>query len=99
MYVYRSTPNHTLFKPTTGENRQLVKDEPVEFEKQPVEVQDCRIMTNHFRRIYRIYPNLKQEKKEDVNMLPVGLSNTRISTGYAQKAPRSLIQDMYPEHG
>ena len=25
-----------------GENRQLVTDEPVEFEKEPVEVQDCR---------------------------------------------------------
>ena len=25
-----------------GENRQLVTDEPVEFEKQPVEFQDCK---------------------------------------------------------
>jgi hypothetical protein len=25
-----------------GENRQLVTHEPVEFEKQPVEIQDCR---------------------------------------------------------
>ena len=31
-----------------GENRQLVTDEPVEFEKQPVEVQDCRKLTDHF---------------------------------------------------
>jgi hypothetical protein len=40
-----------------GENRKLVIDEPVEFEKQPVEVhQDCRKITDHFRGIYRIYP-------------------------------------------
>jgi hypothetical protein len=25
-----------------GENRQLVTNEPVEFEEEPVEVQDCR---------------------------------------------------------
>ena len=38
-----------------GENRQLVTDEPVEFEKQPVEVQDFRRITDHFRGIYGIY--------------------------------------------
>ena len=37
-----------------GANRQLVTDEPVEFEKQPVEVGDCRKITDHFRGIYRI---------------------------------------------
>ena len=38
------------------ENRQLVSDEPVEFEKSPVEVhQDCRKRTDHFRGIYGIY--------------------------------------------
>jgi len=52
----------------TGENRQLVTNEPVEFEKYPVEVQDCRKITDHFRGIYRIYPNLINGKPEDVNM-------------------------------
>ena len=47
-----------------GENRQLVTDEPVEFEKEPVEVhQDCRISTGHFRGIYRIYLNLIKENR------------------------------------
>ena len=41
-----------------GENWQLVTDEPVEFDKQPVEFQDCRKITNPFRGICRIYPNL-----------------------------------------
>ena len=31
-----------------GENRQLLTDEPVEFESKPLEVQDCRKNTNHF---------------------------------------------------
>ena len=40
-----------------GENQLLVTDELVEFEKQPVEVQDdCRKVTDHFRGIYGIYP-------------------------------------------
>ena len=37
-----------------GENRQLVTDEPVEFAKQLVEVQDCRKITDHFTGIFRI---------------------------------------------
>ena len=40
----------------SGKNRRLVADEPVEFEKQPVEVhRDLRKFTHHFRGIYRIY--------------------------------------------
>ena len=40
------------------ENRQLVTNEPVEFEKQPVEVQDFRRITDHFRGIHGIYLKL-----------------------------------------
>ena len=40
-----------------GENRQLVTDEPVEVH------QDCRKITDHFRGIYRIYPNLMKETR------------------------------------
>ena len=43
------------------ENRQLVTDEPVEFEKQPIEVQDCRKITDCFIGIHRIHPNLMKE--------------------------------------
>ena len=39
------------------ENWLLLIDEWVEFEKQPVEVQDFKKVTNHFRGIYRIQPN------------------------------------------
>ena len=45
------------------ENRQLVTDELVEFEKEPVEVEDSRKITDHFRGIYRIHSNLVQEKR------------------------------------
>jgi len=44
-----------------GENRQLVTNEPVE-------VQDCKIITDHFRGTYKIYPKLNNEKPEDANM-------------------------------
>ena len=46
-----------------GENRQLVADEPVEFVKQRVEVQNCRKITNHSKGIYRTYPNLIKENR------------------------------------
>ena len=46
-------------QPMIGENRQLVTNEPVEFEKQLVE--DCRKITNRFRDIYRINPKLIKE--------------------------------------
>jgi hypothetical protein len=45
------------------ENQQLVTNEPVEFEKSLVEVQDCRKITDHFRGIYKIYPNLINENR------------------------------------
>ena len=35
----------------------------VEFEKQPVEVEEYMISTDQFRRIYRIYPNLTKENQ------------------------------------
>ena len=50
------------------ENQQLVTDEPVEFEEKPVEVDDCRKITGHFRGIHRIYPKFYKGKPEDVNM-------------------------------
>ena len=48
-----------------GENRQLVTNEPVEFEKLPVEVVDYGKITDHFRGIYNIYNN--KGKPEDLN--------------------------------
>ena len=53
---YRPKTSETI--PMIRENRQLVTDEPVEFEKKPVEVQDSRRITDHFRRIYGIYLKL-----------------------------------------
>ena len=47
----------------TGENWQLVTNEPVEFEKSPVEVRTKRKITSHSRGIYRIHPNLVKENR------------------------------------
>ena len=46
-----------------GENRQIVTNEPVEFEKQPVEVQDCRKDTDHSKGIHSLYPKLMKENR------------------------------------
>ena len=51
-----------------GENRQLVTDEPVEFEKQPVAVQDFRRIIDHFRRNLENITQINIEKPKDVNM-------------------------------
>ena len=53
------------------ENRHLVTEEPVEFKKSPVEVGDCRKITDRFRGIYRVYPNLikKNQRRSTCNWL------------------------------
>ena len=57
------------FNPMIGENR--FTDEPVEFEKEPVEVEDCRRITDWFGRIYgRIYPNLIKEHRNSMQGWP-----------------------------
>ena len=58
-----SDDKHMHFAPMISENQQLVTNEPVEFEKFPVEVQDCKKITDHFREIYKIYPNLIKENQ------------------------------------
>ena len=57
-----------LFRTMIGKNRQLVTYELVEFEKEPVEVQDNRKITDRFRGVYRIHPKFTKGKPEDVNM-------------------------------
>jgi hypothetical protein len=51
-----------------GENRQLVADELVEFEKSPVDVQDCRKITDRFREMYGVYPKLIKGNRRMSNM-------------------------------
>ena len=53
------------------ENQLLVTDEPVEFEKQPAEVQDIRKITNHFRGNFRVYLKFTKEswKMSTCNLL------------------------------
>ena len=72
------------------EHRWLVADEPVEIEKQLVEVQDFRKMADRFGGIYILSSNLIKNKPSDVNMSPVGLGNNRILTDYAHQPPRTL---------
>jgi hypothetical protein len=58
--LWSTLNTNDILRPTfgsmIGENRQLVTNELVEFEKYPVEVQNCKKNIDHFRGIYRIYP-------------------------------------------
>ena len=65
-------------------------NEPVEFEKYPVEVQECRNITDHFRRIYRIYPNLI---KENQRMSTCNQSNSQTLGSQPVVMPKNL-----PDH-
>ena len=73
-----------------GENWLLVTDEPIEFEKWLVEVQDFMTITDHFRGIYIINPNLIKKNWKMSTVQPVGLENTTISNEYAQNPPWTL---------
>ena len=57
-----------------GDNRQLVTDEPFKVEENPVEVQDCRKMTDYFRGNLEYTPTLKG-KPEDVISNERGVPN------------------------
>ena len=46
----------------------LVTDEPIEFEKQPVEVQNCRKITDHFEKNLWNIPQFNEGKPKDVNI-------------------------------
>ena len=51
-----------------GQARPVSQLNWLKFKKQLVDVQDFKKITHHFRRIYRIYPNLIIKKLKDVNM-------------------------------
>ena len=53
-----------LSKSMTGENRPLVTDEPIEFEKEPAHVQDFRKITDHFGGIYGIYSKFTKKNRK-----------------------------------
>ena len=56
-------------QPSTRDHPFYDRGEPAVLKtEEPVEVQRCRKITDHFRGIYTIYPNLMKEKPEDVNM-------------------------------
>ena len=64
----------------------------VQFEEKPVEVQDGRKFTDHFRGICRISPNLIKENRRTSTCNRLDLQTlARITTGYAPKSPRSRV--------
>ena len=87
----RSVANHE-FTTMIRENQQLVTNEPVEFEKYPVDVQDCRKITDQFRGIYGIYPNLIKEHRRMSTCNR--LANTRISPVAPKNLPITGLEDL-----
>ena len=66
-----------MHEPTSGKNRRLVTDEPIEFEKLVFEVGDFNSITNHFKGICKIYlkwikKNLKMSTCNRLNLESVG---------------------------
>jgi len=57
-----------LCQPMIGENRLLVTIEPVEFEKQPVEVQDFKKMTNTVVWNVKLLTQSNKNKKKKQSM-------------------------------
>ena len=58
-----------------GENRLLVLDELVEFERRPIEVQDFKKTTHRFRGNLWNEPQISKGNLEHHNIQPVGLGN------------------------
>jgi hypothetical protein len=86
-HLYENTRDETYMNTSLivehfdREIRPLVTDEPVE-------VQDFRRITDHFRGIYGIYLKLMQKtRRMSTCNQPAGLANTRISTDSAQNLP------------
>jgi hypothetical protein len=76
--------------PIHGENRPLLTNELVGFEKQTVHL-DFRKYTDHFRGICGIYLKSIKEKPTDHNMKTIGLRNTRVLTNFAQNSPHTNV--------
>ena len=92
MTIHRKFDSSTINRlviTTNGKNQPLVGDEPVEFEIKPVEIEDFKKITHHFRGMYGIYPHVIKKTPKEHNMHSVRLDNTRLSTDCALKPPRT----------
>ena len=85
LYQLKEEENHKLsdnsrlpLETMNRENWPLATDEPVE-------IQDLRKITDHFRGMYGTCLKLIKENPKDHNMWPVGLGNTRILTNCAEE--------------
>ena len=65
---YYKRTNRVIHRQMSGENRPLVTDDPVEFEKQPVEVQDFRKIAHHYWRNPWNIPQITKAKLKDHNL-------------------------------
>ena len=66
-----------------GENQQLVTNEPVE-------VEDCRKITNHFRGIYSVYPKFTKGNQRVSTCHRLDLQTLGSRPVMPKNSPRSL---------
>jgi hypothetical protein len=63
-----------------GESQLLISDQPIEFEKYPLALEDSGKLPITFRGIYGIgIPYIDKEKPNDHDVQPVGLGNTTLN--------------------
>ena len=77
-------------EPMNRENRVLVTFEPVEFVEQPVQFKTSGKRPIHFEEFTDFF--WVKINKEKQRCQPYDLGNTRISTNYALKSPRTCSQ-------
>ena len=72
----------------------VVTNEPVEFEKQLVEVQGFSKITDHFKGICAIYLKLIKKPKRSQHVTSWSWKHYRILNDYAQKSPWTLLTNV-----
>ena len=88
-----------MHEPTSGKNRRLVTDEPIEFEKLVFEVGDFNSITNHFKGICKIYLKwIKKNLKMSTCNWLILESVVLILTAYAQKLPGHWYDQLATQH-
>ena len=73
---------------TYVENRSLIRHEPIEFEKKPVEVQDFTNITDYFRWIDEMYPKLIKNNRK---LTTCNTSQTLETLGFWSIMPKIKI--------
>ena len=76
----------------------LLTNEPVEFEKSPVEAQNSRKISDRFRGICRMYLKLLKKSRKITTCNPLDLETQGFCSIMPKKLPGSTLMISYPCH-